>query len=192
MSRPTRLPEGRGADRIAEQEAAAAPPVRVIAAGGTFDKHYDPIAGQLGFAGTHLPQLLAAARCAPAVTVEVAMLIDSLEMTDAHRAELLARCRAAPERAIVVVHGTDTMVDTARVLGGAGLPATIVLTGAMVPAEVDGSDAAFNLGHAIACAQLLPAGVWVAMNATARPWDDVRKDRERGVFDRREPPQSIA
>ena len=174
---------------------AALPAVRILATGGTFDKHYDPIAGQLAFAESHLPALLASARCAPAVQVEVAMLLDSLDMTDAHRQELLARCRAASEPAIVIVHGTDTMTDTARVLGQARLAATIVLTGAMVPVEVAGSDAAFNLGFAMACAQLLPPGVWVAMNGAARPWDDVRKDRARGVFEPSRPPggtQSIA
>lgn len=168
---------------MSDAAGAPLPPVRILAAGGTFDKHYDPIAGQLSFSTTHLPALLDSARCAPPVRLEVAMLVDSLDMTDAHRQDLLARCRAATERAIVIVHGTDTMTDTAGVLGAARLPATIVLTGAMVPIEVAGSDGAFNLGFAMACAQLLPPGVWVAMNGTARPWDDVRKDRVRGVFE---------
>lgn len=157
--------------------------VRVIATGGTFDKRYDPIAGRLDFAETHLPQLLRIARPAMPVAVETAMLIDSLEMTDAHRARVLQACRAAPERAIVVVHGTDTMVETARALAAAALGKTVVLTGAMVPWTVADSDAAFNLGHAIACAQLLPSGTWVAMNGVARAWDDVCKNRALGRFE---------
>lgn len=156
--------------------------LRLVATGGTFDKVYDPIAGQLGFHGTRLHEVLAQARV-EAPLVEEALQIDSLDMTDAHRALLLERCRAATEDAIVLVHGTDTMTLTARVLGEARLPRTIVLTGAMVPFALPASDAAFNLGFAIACARLLPTGVYVAMNGVARPWDDVRKNRERGVFE---------
>jgi L-asparaginase len=158
-------------------------PLRLIATGGTFDKHYDPIAGQLGFADTHLHAIVERARVAGDVVVEVAMLVDSLDMTDAHRQAVLEACRAAPETAIVVVHGTDTMVETARVLGAARLPKTIVLTGAMVPCEVEGSDALFNLGFAIACAHTLGEGVWIAMNAAAHRWDAVRKNRALGRFE---------
>lgn len=158
-------------------------PVRVIATGGTFDKHYDPLGGQLGFDESALPGLLAQARLVPPPVLEVLMQIDSLDMDAGHRARILAACRTSPEPAIVVVHGTDTMTQTAEVLGAAALPGkTIVLTGAMVPARVAGSDAAFNLGAAIAYAQALPAGVHVAMNGVAHRWDAVRKDRAQGVF----------
>ncbi len=157
--------------------------LRILATGGTFDKRYDPIAGTLGFGDTHLHEMLAQARVAGPVRVEVVTMLDSLEMTDAHRQQVLSACRAALEPALVVVHGTDTLVETARVLGEAALPKTIVLTGAMVPHAIAGSDASFNLGAAVAFARSLPPGVWVAMNGLARPWSDVRKDRERGVFE---------
>lgn len=157
--------------------------LRILATGGTFDKHYDPIRGALGFAQTHLPQLVADARIAGEVACQTVMLIDSLEMDDGHRLAVLDACRAAPESRIVVIHGTDTMVETATVIGRAALDKTVVLTGAMVPAEIDGSDASFNLGYAIACAQLLPHGAWVAMNAVAHRWDRVRKNRALGVFE---------
>lgn len=157
--------------------------IRLIAAGGTFEKVYDPIAGTLTFASSHLEAIVARARLALDVRVQVAMLVDSLDMNDGHRAQILAACRAATEDSIVVVHGTDTMVDTAAVLGRAALGKRIVLTGAMVPYEIAGSDALFNLGHAIACAQLLPPGVWVAMNGRAHAWDCVRKNRALGVFE---------
>lgn len=111
------------------------------------------------------------------------MMIDSLDMVDQHRLQVLAACRAAPEPALVVVHGTDTMVETARVLGAAQLPKTIVLTGAMVPYALADSDAHFNLGAAVAFARSLVPGVWVAMNGVAHPWLNVRKNRERGVFE---------
>lgn len=158
--------------------------LRLIATGGTFDKVYDPLTGELRFVRTHLPGIVARARLpADRVVVEELMLMDSLDMTDRHREQVLAACRASPQSRIVVVHGTDTMVATAEVLAAAALPATVVLTGAMVPYTIDGSDALFNLGHAVAAAQLLPAGVWIAMNGHAHPWDRVRKNRALGVFE---------
>ncbi|MFM2399376.1 MAG: hypothetical protein RL341_1533 [Pseudomonadota bacterium] len=158
--------------------------LHLIATGGTFDKHYDPIAGALTFAQSHLPEIVARCRLAQAPTIEALRLLDSLDMQDADRARVLAACRAAAATQIVVVHGTDTMPQTAQVLGEALLLGkTIVLTGAMVPFEVRGSDALFNLGFAIACAQHLPPGVYVAMNARVLPWDNVRKNRALGVFE---------
>jgi L-asparaginase len=157
--------------------------LRILATGGTFDKHYDPVAGRLAFAQSHLPQLLEQARVLGPVQVQVLMMIDSLEMLPSHREQVLDACRAATETELVVIHGTDTMVQTAAVLGRTGLAKTIVLTGAMVPCEVNGSDAAFNLGFALACARSLPAGVWIAMNGRAYRWDQVRKNREAGRFE---------
>jgi len=157
--------------------------VRIIATGGTFDKRYDPVAGALAFGDSHLAEIVAQARIAHPVAVEVAMLIDSLDMGDAHRAQVLAACRRATEPGIVVVHGTDTMVETARVLGAAALDKTIVLTGAMVPYDIARSDAMFNLGFALGCVQARPPGVYIAMNARCHRWDAVRKNRELGVFE---------
>ncbi len=157
--------------------------LRIVATGGTFDKRYDPLTGVLGFGDTHLHELVARARIAGRVQLEVAMMIDSLDMADEHRQRVLAVCRAAPEPALVVVHGTDTMVETARVLGEAALAKTIVLTGAMIPYALDGSDASFNLGAAVAFARTLAPGVWVAMNGRAHAWSNVHKNRERGIFE---------
>ncbi|MBN9461517.1 MAG: asparaginase [Burkholderiales bacterium] len=157
--------------------------LRILATGGTFDKRYDPITGALGFGETHLYEIVARARLAGPVQVEVVMMIDSLEMVEEHRRRVLEACRVAPESALVVVHGTDTMVETARVLGQAQLAKTIVLTGAMVPFALADSDASFNLGAAIAFARSLAPGTWVAMNGIAHPWSNVRKNREQGVFE---------
>lgn len=158
-------------------------PLRVIATGGTFDKRYDPASGKLDFApASHLERLLRQARVDPEPVIETLMLIDSLEMTDAHRAQIVERCRAAPEARIVVTHGTDTMELTARALHAAALPKTIVLTGAMVPYTFGSSDGLFNLGSALAFAQSLPAGVFVAMNGRCLSGARVRKDRSNGVF----------
>jgi L-asparaginase len=154
----------------------------VIAAGGTFDKHYDEIAGKLGFGASVLPAVIAQSRIAQPVRLELLPLLDSLDMQDADRLRILDACRRAPEQRIVVIHGTDTMPETARVLGSAGLAKTIVITGAMIPYEVANSDALFNFGMAVGVAQVLPAGVHVAMSGQVFAWDNVRKDRALGLF----------
>ena len=156
--------------------------VRLIITGGTFDKHYDEIKGELSFKDTHLPDIIKQVRIGYKVELEIIQLIDSLQMTDDHRAGILEACRRAPEHRIVITHGTDRMPETARVLGPAGLDKTIVLTGAMIPFKVGGSDALFNLGSAFMAATLLPPGVYIAMNGQSFPWNKVRKDFEKGMF----------
>jgi L-asparaginase len=158
-------------------------PIRVIVTGGTFDKAYDEIKGVLTFKESHLPEILALTRVTVPVNIELNQLIDSLEMQDENRRSVLAACERAEERRIIITHGTDTMAETARLIGPVRLPKTIVLTGAMVPYRVQGSDALFNFGTAFAAAQLLPQGVYIAMNGRAFAWDRVRKDRSRGVFE---------
>ncbi|MCY2960024.1 MAG: asparaginase domain-containing protein [Planctomycetota bacterium] len=158
-------------------------PIRVLATGGTFDKDYLEIEGRLHFRDTHVPEMLRLGRCGLPIVVEKLMLIDSLEMTDADRATILAACRRAPEARIVITHGTDTMELTARALGAAGLAKTIVLTGAMVPYTFGSSDGLFNLGSALAFAQSLPVGTYVAMNGRFLRWESVRKDKTTGVFE---------
>jgi L-asparaginase len=157
--------------------------LRLIATGGTFDKRYDPIAGTLGFGDTQLEALLRRARVAGPVTLEPLMQIDSLEMTDAHRARVLEACQASAEERIVIVHGTDRMVQTAQTLAQARLARCIVLTGALVPHAIEDSDALFNLGFALGCARTLGHGVWIAMNARVHAWDRVRKNPATGVFE---------
>ncbi len=156
---------------------------RIIVTGGTFDKHYDAIRGELTFKDSHLPAILQQVRVTAPITLEVNQLIDSLHMTDAHREDVLEACRVVPEEGIVIVHGTDTMQDTARKLGEARLNKTIVLTGAMIPYEVVGSDALFNLGFALAAAQMMPPNVYIAMNGRVFAWDNVRKNKQLGVFE---------
>lgn len=164
--------------------------LRIIATGGTFDKRYDPIAGTLGFGATHLEAIVQRARLAPPVAVEAPMQLDSLDMTETDRERILQACRASAEERIVVVHGTDTMVETARVLGRANLARCIVLTGAMVPYTIAESDALFNLGFAVGCARTLAHGVWIAMNGQVHPWDRVLKNRALGVFEPAPAPRS--
>ena len=156
--------------------------LRLIATGGTFDKHYNELNGVLGFAESHLPEVIKRSRMTVPVALDVLPLLDSLEMGDADRERVLTTCQAASEKAIVIVHGTDTMRETAAVLGAASLDQTIALTGAMIPNAIANSDALFNLGFACGVAQVLPAGVYVAMNGQVFPWDNVTKNRSAGVF----------
>ncbi len=158
--------------------------MRIIATGGTFDKHYDELRGELTFTESHLPGILKQARFTAPIVLEINQLIDSLHMQEANRQHILAACRAAPEAQLVVIHGTDTMTHTARVLGEAQLAKTIVLTGAMIPYAIQGSDALFNLGFACAAAQLLPHGVYIAMNGQVFAWDSVHKNTQAGVFEK--------
>ena len=165
-------------------EGPRGPSIRVFITGGTFDKEYDEVQGRLYFKDTHMPEMLRLGRCRLDVSVRTLMMIDSLEMTAADREIIVQNCRQCADRRIVVTHGTDTMVETARVLAEAGLDdRTIVLTGAMIPWTFSSSDGLFNLGSALSFVQVLPPGVYVAMNGRYFPWDRVRKNRQTGVFE---------
>ncbi len=156
--------------------------LRILASGGTFDKHYDEIQGKLTFADSHLPQVITRTRMTVPVQLEVVCMLDSLDMGDTDRSNLLAACERATESALVIIHGTDTMRETAHVIGKAALAKTVILTGAMIPYEIANSDALFNLGFACGIAQTLPHGVYIAMNGQIFNWDNVQKDRAAGVF----------
>jgi len=163
--------------------AGSAASVALIVTGGTFDKAYDSIRGELTLSKTHLPEILGMVGCTVPVRPVVETLKDSLEMTDEDRAVIASACAEAPEPRIIVTHGTDTMTETARVVLKAELNKTVVFTGAMVPFAVNGSDALFNLGGAFAAVQTLPAGVYVVMNGRVFRCDRVRKNRASGVFE---------
>ena len=157
--------------------------IRIIATGGTFDKEYNELNGELYFKETHIGDMLKLGRSHVEVAVESLMMIDSLQMTDADRQLILRRCREVPEDRIVITHGTDTMEQTASVLGAGLSGKTVVLTGAMVPYTFGSSDGIFNLGTALAFAQILTPGVYVAMNGRHFLWNAVRKNRAKGVFE---------
>jgi L-asparaginase len=156
--------------------------LRIIATGGTFDKHYDEIAGTLCFGASHLPHAITRSRIMPAPILQLLPFLDSLDMQALDRERILDACQASLESQIVVIHGTDTMPQTAAVLGPIFTTKTVVLTGSMIPYELDGSDALFNFGFACGAARSLPPGVYVAMNGKVFAWDKVRKDRVNGVF----------
>ncbi len=163
------------------------PLIRILAAGGTFDKHYNPLDGSLGFGQSHIPTILQDARLNQSVAFETVMQIDSLDMTLDHRQKLLARASACIEPGLVVIHGTDTMVDTAHVFGQSSSPAlrnkVIVFTGAMVPYAIEHSDASFNLGFALCAVATIKAGVYIAMGGQLFAWNKVKKNRLLGVFE---------
>ena len=156
--------------------------IRIIITGGTFDKQYDEIEGTLTFKDTHLPEILKRVRVTEDVSLQVVQLMDSLDMIEQNREDILKACINAPEQKIIITHGTDTMAETARVIGAAGIEKTVVLTGAMVPYMVHNSDSEFNLGSAFTAVSLLPNGVYIVMNGRVFNWDNVRKDKGAGVF----------
>ena len=157
--------------------------VRVFVTGGTFDKEYDELTGRLYFRNTHVDEMLRRGRCGLDVDVETLMMVDSLEMTAEQRALIVRACRECTEAQIVITHGTDTMVETARAIAEDVEGKTVVLTGAMVPYAFGSSDGLFNLGSALSFVQSLPPGVYIAMNGRSFRWDDVRKNRDAGVFE---------
>jgi L-asparaginase len=157
--------------------------IRIFITGGTFDKEYNEITGQLYFKDTHLHELLEMGRCKVAVEIRTLMMIDSLEMTDEDRELIVHQCMHADEERIIITHGTDTMSVTAKVLAEKITNKTIILTGAMIPIKFGSSDGLFNLGSALAFAQSLPHGVYVAMNGRYFHWNNVRKNKQTGIFE---------
>ncbi len=164
--------------------------IRVFVTGGTFDKEYDEIRGELAFGDTHLPEMLRRGRCELPLSIRTLMMVDSLHMGAEDRQVIVRNCQQAAESRIVITHGTDTMVETAGVLAGAlggseaeGATRTVVLTGAMIPYAFGSSDGLFNLGSALSFAQILRPGVYIAMNGQIFPWNGVRKNRKTGRFE---------
>jgi len=158
--------------------------IQIFIAGGTFDKEYDEIKQQLVFTQSHVPEVLSRGRCGLEIQLETLMLVDSLHMEASHRQQILSACQACVHQKIVVTHGTDTMPLTAKTLGEAKLNKTIILTGAMVPYQFGASDALFNLGSAVSFVQILPPGVYIAMNGNIFDWNNVKKNVELGRFEK--------
>jgi L-asparaginase len=170
MARPSAMTKGA---RVAE--------VLILTTGGTIDKLYFDALSTYQIGESVVARLLQTARVTTPFRIVELMRKDSLELTDADRATIAAAVAEAPERHVVITHGTDTMTDTARALGAVA-DKTIVLLGALSPARFAESDATFNLGMAFAAAQVAPPGVWIAMNGTIFAGDRVRKDRSANAF----------
>lgn len=157
--------------------------IQIFVTGGTFDKEYDELNGRLVFKETHVQEMLNLGRCKQKVDIRTLMMIDSLKMTGVEREMLVESCRKCERDRIVITHGTDSMEVTARALGRSINDKTLVLTGAMIPYKFGSSDGLFNLGSAVAFAQSLPHGVYVAMNGRCFDWQKIRKNRETGEFE---------
>jgi L-asparaginase len=157
--------------------------IRIFITGGTFDKEYNELNGELFFKETHMHDLLELGRNKVPVVITTLMMIDSLEMTDKDREWIVYQCNQCTEDKIIITHGTDTMAETAKVLAKNISNKTIVLTGAMIPIKFGSSDGLFNLGSALAFVQTLAHGVYVAMNGRYFNWDNVRKNKLTGRFE---------
>ena len=158
--------------------------ISIFITGGTFDKAYNELNGTLFFKQTHLHEMLYLGRSKLSLDIEELMLIDSLDMTDKHRRIILERCLQTKNNKIVIIHGTDTMVETATFLASRVLNKSIVFTGAMVPYCFGSSDGLFNLGSALAFAQTLQNGIYIAMNGQYFLWNEVHKNKTKGLFEK--------
>ena len=157
--------------------------IRLLLAGGTIDKTYNEADGSFGFTKTYVEDMLKQGRSRADISIQEVLMIDSLDMTDEHRRVILKACQDAAEDKIVITHGTDTMAETARLLGANLSGKTVVLVGAMIPYSFGNSDAVFNLGSAVTAVQLLVWGVYITMNGKVFAWDNVRKNKELGEFE---------
>ena len=157
--------------------------IRIFVTGGTFDKEYNELSGDLFFKDTHIPEILKIGRSTVDVDLRTLMMIDSLKMTATDRKVILQNCKKTTEDKIIITHGTDTMVDTAKLLGKNIKNKTIVLTGAIIPYRLGSSDSCLNLGSALAFAQTLPYGVYIVMNGKRFLWNNCKKNKKTGFFE---------
>ena len=157
--------------------------IRIFVTGGTFDKEYNELSGQLLFKDSQLPEMLKLGRNLIPVEIRTLMMVDSLEMTTSDRELIADNCMKSPEEKIIITHGTDTMAETAILLSKKIKDKTIVITGAMIPYKFGSSDGLFNLGSALAFVQTLPHGVYIAMNGRYFHGENVRKNKLTGVFE---------
>lgn len=157
--------------------------ILILVTGGTFDKEYNELTGELFFKDTHLQEMLLLGRNLAPIRAHTLMMADSLQLTDADRQVIVDYCLAAIEPQIIVTHGTDTMVETAIKLSQQITGKTIVLTGAMIPYKFGSSDGLFNLGSALAFVQTLTTGVYIAMNGCYFEANNVRKNKQDGIFE---------
>ena len=156
---------------------------KIFITGGTFDKEYNELTGELYFKRSHMYELLELGRCRLDVDIETLMMVDSIEMSKTERNYIIQKCIKEPINKIIITHGTDTMVKTARILANAVNDKTIVLTGAMIPVRFGSSDGLFNMGSALSFVQALPSGVYIAMNGQIFNQENVRKNKKLGIFE---------
>lgn len=157
--------------------------ITVITTGGTIDKEYNPLDGKLEFPDTHIPEILREGNVQIQMEFKFIPPKDSLDMTNADRELISDLCKMSEDDKIIITHGTDTMCETAKIIGENKFNKTIIFVGAMVPTTVSKSDADFNLGFALAAVQTLSNGTYVCMNGEIFEWDKVHKNKEKGIFE---------
>ena len=158
--------------------------IKLFATGGTFDKEFNEINGELFFKKTNLYELLDLGRCKLDIKIETLMMIDSLKMNETERNYIVSKCKKEDTHKIIITHGTDTIVETAKILAESINDKTIILTGAMIPIKFGSSDGLFNLGSALSFVQTLEPGVYITMNGRYFHWDNVKKNKKIGAFER--------
>ena len=158
--------------------------IKIFVTGGTFDKEYNEISGELYFNNTHVREILDLGRAQVDVKIKELMLLDSLDMKNEHRDVILENCTQTKDEKIIITHGTDTMIDTAKTLANKITNKIIILTGAMIPIKFGSSDGLFNLGSALSFVQILEPGIYVTMNGRYFHWDNVKKNKKLGIFER--------
>ena len=158
--------------------------IKLFATGGTFDKEFNEINGELFFKETNLYELLDLGRCKLDIKIETLMMIDSLKMSETERNYIVSKCKKENTHKIIITHGTDTIVETAKILAESINDKTIILTGAMIPIKFGSSDGLFNLGSALSFVQTLEPGVYITMNGRYFHWDNVKKNKKIGAFER--------
>ena len=158
--------------------------IKIFATGGTFDKEFNEINGELYFKETNLFELLQLGRSQVDIKIETLMMVDSLQMTNTERQYILEKCKKEKTDKIIITHGTDTMVKTAEFVAKHIKGKIVILTGAMIPIKFGSSDGLFNLGSALSFAQVLDPGVYITMNGQYFYWDNVRKNKKLGIFER--------
>ena len=157
--------------------------IQIFITGGTFDKEYNEITGKLYFKNTHLHEMLSMGRSKLDIKIDTLMMMDSLEMTNKDRKLIVNSCNKCVMDQIIITHGTDTMVNTAKYVADQNLDKTIVFTGAMIPIDFGSSDGLFNLGSAMGFVQSLSCGVYIAMNGRYFEYDKVQKNIKTGIFE---------
>ena len=157
--------------------------IKIIVTGGTFDKEYNELNGELYFNKTHVSEMLKLGRSRVQLKIVTLMMCDSLHMTDADVKIIMDECQNSEEDKILITHGTDKMSNTAKVLGQSVKNKTVVLTGAIIPYAFGSSDGMFNLGSALAFVQTLPYGVYIVMNGRYFHYNNVNKNKQNGNFE---------
>tara|TARA_B100000214_G_C23953208_1_gene621481 strand:- start:1130 stop:1624 length:495 start_codon:yes stop_codon:yes gene_type:complete len=159
--------------------------IKIFATGGTFDKEYNEINGELYFKDTQIFELLKLGRSQLDVKIETLMMIDSLLMTNDDRNYIASKCKQEKTDQIIITHGTDTIVETAKLLSAKVKDKTIILTGAMIPIKFGSSDGLFNLGSALSFVQVISPGIYITMNGKYFKYNNVFKNKKLGIFEKK-------